>query len=165
MSVPAVEISQRERDAELVAAIRRRDQQAIERFVREVGGSLIGLCRSLTGSEHDAEDALQEALVKALTMLDSPANAESLTPWVRRIATNAAVQKVRERCRRRERPIETLLPAFHEDGHRVGPEPCWVPAEMSRLDRDEVRAKVRGGHRDASRVVSRCHHAARPCRI
>ncbi len=130
-------------DVELVAALRAGDDAAVERFVREYGASLIGLCRSLTGSEHEAQDAVQDALIRALRSLDTLERPESFSGWVKRIAANAAIQRVRDRCRRRERPIESMLPTYHQDGHRDVTGPRWDASGVSSLEREEVRRKVR----------------------
>jgi RNA polymerase sigma-70 factor (ECF subfamily) len=57
----------------------------------------------ITGSPEDAEDALQEAFLSAVTSWDSFRGAANVGTWLHRIAVNAALNCVRNR-----RPVEYL---------------------------------------------------------
>jgi RNA polymerase sigma-70 factor, ECF subfamily len=73
------------------------DAYSFESFFREHGDALYNYLRKLTGQEEDAEDLLQEALVKIashLSDLDDPTRIKS---WAFSIATNTAVDFFRRR--------------------------------------------------------------------
>jgi RNA polymerase sigma-70 factor (ECF subfamily) len=65
-------------------------------------------CRRLLGSTHDAEDAMQEALIRAWRALPSLQSRDSLRGWLYRIATNCAFD-INER-RKPTVPIESEMP-------------------------------------------------------
>jgi RNA polymerase sigma-70 factor (ECF subfamily) len=90
---------------------------------------LTGYCYRMLGSGTDAEDAVQETLVKAWRGLEDFQGRSSLRSWIYRIATNVCLDLLRGR-QRRARPmelgpprppvvasLETVLP----DGTWVGP--------------------------------------------
>src|SRR6266571_3521715 len=61
--------------------------------------------RSIVGNEHDAQDALQSAALKAFVGLAGRSPDAPLRPWLYRIASNEAISVLR---RRRARPSEEL---------------------------------------------------------
>ena len=54
-------------------------------------------CTRILRSPHDAEDALQEALLRAWRSLPQFEGRGSLRSWLYRIATNAAIDQMRQR--------------------------------------------------------------------
>jgi len=67
-------------------------------------------CYRILGSVHDAEDALQEALVRAWKGIDRFEGRGSLRSWLYSIATNTALDIARRRSRR-EFPVDMGTPA------------------------------------------------------
>src|SRR6266516_6237385 len=61
--------------------------------------------RSIVGNEHDAQDALQSAALKAFVGLAGRSSGAPLRPWLYRIASNEAITVLR---RRRARPADGL---------------------------------------------------------
>src|ERR1700758_232633 len=57
-------------------------------------------CYRMLGSVHDAEDALQEALLRAWRSLSGFEGRSSVRSWLYAIATNAALDVARQRARR-----------------------------------------------------------------
>src|ERR1700722_14318882 len=57
-------------------------------------------CYRILGSVHDAEDALQEALVRAWKGIDRFEGRSSVRSWLYSIATNTALHIARHRSRR-----------------------------------------------------------------
>jgi RNA polymerase sigma-70 factor, ECF subfamily len=84
------------------------DEQTFAELVAPYRAELEAHCRRLLGSTHDAEDAMQEALIRAWRALPSLQSRATLRAWLYRIATNCAFD-IRER-RRPTVPIETEEP-------------------------------------------------------
>ncbi|HET9070939.1 MAG TPA: sigma-70 family RNA polymerase sigma factor [Acidimicrobiales bacterium] len=121
----------------------------LEPFRRE----LTGYCYQMLGSGFEAEDAVQETLIRACRAVDGFEGRSSLRSWLYRIATNVCIDMSRQ-VQRRARPAQ-LGPASPPDVSRLGPmlpEATWVtpiadaqvglefddPAELA-VQRDSVR--------------------------
>jgi RNA polymerase sigma-70 factor (ECF subfamily) len=76
------------------------DEAAYARLVERHRAELQAHCRRMLGSAHDAEDALQEALLRAWRSLPQFEGRGSARWWLYRIATNAALDALRRRPNR-----------------------------------------------------------------
>ncbi|RSM67848.1 RNA polymerase subunit sigma-70 [Actinoplanes sp. ATCC 53533] len=83
----------------LLAAARAGDADAFGRLVGGHRAELLAHCYRMLGSLHDAEDALQESLVRAWRGLHT-FRAGALRPWLYRIATNRCLTLIEQRARR-----------------------------------------------------------------
>jgi RNA polymerase sigma-70 factor, ECF subfamily len=114
---------------------------------------LTGYCYRMLGSGFEAEDAVQETMIKALRGASGFEGRSSVRSWLYRIATNVCIDMTRQ-VQRRARPME-LGPASPPDESFLGPsrpEVPWVspiadgkvislacdPAEMA-MQRESVR--------------------------
>jgi RNA polymerase sigma-70 factor, ECF subfamily len=70
-------------------------------------------CTRILRSPHDAEDALQEALLRAWRSLPQFEGRGSLRSWLYRIATNASLDQIRHR----DQPSLATEPADHDEPH------------------------------------------------
>ena len=121
----------------------------LEPFRRE----LTGYCYRMLGSGFEAEDAVQETMLRAWRHGDSFEGRSSLRSWLYRIATNVCIDMGRQ-VQRRARPME-MGPSSPPDESLLGqmlPEATWVtpipdgriepvdgdPAEVT-LHRESVR--------------------------
>lgn len=68
--------------------------------------ALTGHCYRMLGSAVDAEDAVQETLIRAWRGLDSFDGRASLKNWLYRISTNVCLDALAARKRHRARPVE-----------------------------------------------------------
>jgi len=89
-------------DAELVARwAARQDAAAFREVALRHAAMVHGVCRRVLKNAADAEDAAQECFI-ALARRGQEAGA-FVGPWLHRVATNCALQRLRAETRRRER--------------------------------------------------------------
>ena len=86
------------------------DHEAFRRLVAPYQRELLAHCYRLLGSLEDAEDILQEALLRAWRGLASFEGRATLRAWLYKIATNVALDALRSR-RPRVMPPATAAPA------------------------------------------------------
>ena len=68
--------------------------------------ALLGHCYRMLGSVVDAEDAVQEAMLRAWKGLESFREQSSIRTWLYRIATNVCLDTISASKRQRVRPLE-----------------------------------------------------------
>jgi len=113
--------------------------------------ALVGHCYRMLGSAAEADDAVQETLVRAWRALDRFDGRSSLRTWLYRIATNVCLDAIGDRARR-ERPV-ALGPAgtVHDDlverprTHWLEPIPDAhaLPADADPAERLALRQSIR----------------------
>ena len=104
---------------------------------------LRGYCYRMLGSVFDADDAAQEALVKAWQNLDRFEGRSKLSTWLHRVVVNASLMRLRSRRRIREHSLDELLPKFLADGHQAAPAPTWSDSALTLIEQEETRSAVR----------------------
>jgi RNA polymerase sigma-70 factor, ECF subfamily len=114
-------------ERELLEAARRGDEDAFRRLLERYRTELHAHCYRMLGSVHDAEDALQEASLRAWRALARFEGRSSLRSWLYTIATNACLTAI-ERRPKRVLPIDYGPSADpHNDGLGLPPlESVWV---------------------------------------
>src|SRR5512143_2598585 len=85
---------------ELLETARKGSADAYRRLVEPHRSALQAHCYRMLGSVQDAEDALQEALVRAWRGLDRFEGRSSLRSWLYRIATNTSLDAIQRRPKR-----------------------------------------------------------------
>lgn len=98
-------------EAALLNQARSGDRDA---FSSLIGGHLETLYRlvlRITRNHEDAEDAVQDAILKAHTNLSKFQGRARFSTWISRIAINEALMKRRKHGRRKHVPLEDLTPA------------------------------------------------------
>src|ERR1700709_2453465 len=126
----------------LLAAARRGDEEAYRRLVEPLRGELQAHCYRMVGSLHDAEDALQDSLLRAWRGLPRFQGRSSLRSWLYRIATNACLNAGERRPRGAPAPPARGPPADpHDHSGRPLVDSAWVePYPDERLGLEDGRA-------------------------
>ena len=103
-------------EKELVAAIRRGDEDAFVEIVDRYHASLLRLARTFVSSKAVAEDVVQETWLAVIQGIDRFEGRSSLKTWLFRILTNRA--KTRGQREGRQIPFSSSLP---DEGPTVDP--------------------------------------------
>jgi RNA polymerase sigma-70 factor (ECF subfamily) len=87
---------------------------------------LTGYCYRMLGSSFEAEDAVQETMLRAWRSIDRFEGRAALKSWLYRIATNVCLDMLNGR-QRRARPMELTEVGNPEIGHlNTLPEVTWL---------------------------------------
>ena len=65
--------------------------------------------RAVTGDDHDADDAAQDAFLSALDRIETYDRSRPFGPWLMRIAQNAAIDLLRRRAVRHADPLDEAV--------------------------------------------------------
>jgi RNA polymerase sigma-70 factor (ECF subfamily) len=134
-------------DETAVARARAGDADAFRALVERHSRPLFRLAFRMTGNEQDAEDIVQESLLRAYRQLGKFDERASFGTWLYRIAVNCSLDLVRARKRRMEQ-VDDPFPSLASPG--PGPERMAMSGEtreriemaMSRLSVPERTAFV-----------------------
>ena len=140
-------------EEQLLSAACNGDEDAFRRLVEPYRAPLHAHCYRMLGSVHDAEDALQDALLRAWRGLCGFHGPGKVRNWLYRIATNACLDAVSRRPKR-VLPIDYGQPVGDE-GHELGEpvaESLWVepyPDEIVGLEDGYAGTAARYEQREA----------------
>jgi RNA polymerase sigma-70 factor (ECF subfamily) len=131
----------REDEHLLVTAAKAGDAAAFEELVNRYEKKIFRLTMNITRNREDAEDAMQDAFMKAYSHLDRFHEDSRFYTWLVRIAANEALMRLRKRRPNQfslDEPIESeddFVPQQIED---------WGPSPEQRFAQTELRDILRG---------------------
>jgi RNA polymerase sigma-70 factor, ECF subfamily len=138
-------------ERESLAAARAGDHEAFRRLIEPHRGALHAHAYRMLGSLHDADDVLQEALLRGWRWLDSFDGRSSLRTWLYRITTNACLDAIARRPKR-VLPID-YPPADREDRpERELADIAWLepyPDEVLAIEEGRASPEARYEQREA----------------
>jgi RNA polymerase sigma-70 factor, ECF subfamily len=137
----------------LVAAAKAGDISAFDTLVSRYERKIFRLTQNITQNREDAEDAMQEAFLKAFEHLGDFAGASRFYTWLVRIAVNQALMKLRRR-----RPNIVSLDQELDTGEDTMPREIedWGPSPADRYEQTEmgeILSKVIGDLDPSFRIV------------
>lgn len=113
-------------NAELLEAARRGNREAFSQLTERHRRELLAHCYRMLGSTRDAEDQVQETLLKAWMKLDSFEGRAPFRAWLYKIATNACLDEL---ARRPRRGLPMDFSAAADPGDELNPaipDPIWL---------------------------------------
>ncbi|HON01247.1 MAG TPA: sigma-70 family RNA polymerase sigma factor [Acidobacteriota bacterium] len=113
---------------QLVERLRSRDPEAIDELVDQYSKPLFGVILNYTKNPSDAEEILQDTLLKIIHKIDTFREESDVWPWMRRIAINNGIMWLRKHRTRNERTtsLDELLPDFSREGEFAVPVYGWT---------------------------------------
>lgn len=108
-------------DSELVARVRDGDQDAFADLLRRHHAPIHGLCLSMLGSSAEADDAAQDAFLKAYGSLSKFRGDSTFGSWLYRVAANVCLDRLRKRKREKTDSWEALVEERGDDIERLMP--------------------------------------------
>jgi RNA polymerase sigma factor (sigma-70 family) len=88
------------------------DERAFAAIFRRYHQSLFRFCLAIVGNPEDAQDALQNTMMKVLRALPGEEREIELKPWLYRIAHNESIDLLRRRRETRELDVEQVAPGY-----------------------------------------------------
>lgn len=117
---PSVESAQSIADSDALAVERTLagERDAYRILVERHSHNVFRLAYRMTGNQHDAEEVVQEAFLRAYQKLGQFAARANFGTWVYRIAANYAIDRMRQKKKEEARRVE---PVAGEDGMENDP--------------------------------------------
>jgi RNA polymerase sigma-70 factor (ECF subfamily) len=137
-------------DQGLVARAKRGDREAFGDLVVRHEGAMLAIARAYFASEADAEDAVQEAFVRAYRRLDQLAFENRFAAWVARITKNVCIDILRARTDKMSLADFASTVQFHK---RVGPVQLTPGALASKGEEADMLRAAIGSLPEAQRVI------------
>jgi RNA polymerase sigma factor (sigma-70 family) len=88
------------------------DERAFAAIFRRYHQPLYRFCLAIVGNPEDAQDALQNTMVKVLRALPGEERRIDLKPWLYRIAHNESIDLLRRRRETSELDVEQVAPGY-----------------------------------------------------
>jgi RNA polymerase sigma-70 factor (ECF subfamily) len=135
-------------DEDLVAAAKLRDHPAFAELWTRHSNTAFKMAYRITGNRDDAEDAIQDAWMKAYTHLNTFDGRAKFSTWLTRIAMNSALMILRKRRAHPETSMD-----WSADGE------TWQQWEM--VDK-KANIEEHYARKEARRRLNRAIHRLRP---
>lgn len=126
-------------DDEIVRRVLAGDANLYQLLVRRYNSRLYHITWSIVRNEHEAEDVIQDAYVRAYEHLAQFAGRSRFSTWLTRIAVHEAWRRVK-RTRKNHELGETSAPLLAPHRAADSPEQSLLTAEARRLLEDAIKA-------------------------
>ena len=126
---------------QIVEGLKALNPAVIDDFVDQYSRPLFGVILNYTRNPSDAEEILQDTLLKIIRKIETFREESDIWPWMRRIAINNGIMWLRKHRSKLERTtaLDDLLPRFSRDGEfenaiygwSVDPEEVYLNSELA----------------------------------
>ena len=126
---------------QIVEGLKALNPAVIDDFVDQYSRPLFGVILNYTRNPSDAEEILQDTLLKIIRKIETFREESDIWPWMRRIAINNGIMWLRKHRSKQERTtaLDDLLPQFSRDGEfenaiygwSVDPEEVYLNSELA----------------------------------
>ena len=122
-------------DATLARRVADSDEAALRELLRRHNQRLFRTARAILRDDAEAEDAVQEAYLKAIRAIGNFRAEAKLSTWLTRIAANEALERLRKRKRAEVLPLEAdvEIPPQDDTPQSDSPEQAAMRAEARRI--------------------------------
>ena len=131
-----------EEDAALAARVAAGDLAAFERLMRLHNRRLYRLARATLRDEADAEEALQDAYLRAFKAIDQFRDESSLATWLSRLVLNECLGRLRRQGRRSSIVQLVSTDADERVEHEFMSHPSPGATPHDHAERSEIRAML-----------------------
>jgi RNA polymerase sigma-70 factor (ECF subfamily) len=128
MLLMSIAMKVRELDQQqIVQGLKVLDAGVIDDFVDRYSRPLFGVILNYTKNPSDAEEILQDTLLKIIKKIETFREESDIWPWMRRIAINNGIMWLRKHRAKQDRTtqLDELLPKFSRDGEFDSPVYGW----------------------------------------
>lgn len=132
---------------EALSLLKQSDENALEKAIAALQQAVFAFGMRVCGQREDAEDTMQEVLVKAIPYLPKFDNSRALAKWLYTVAKNRCLMSRRKSkfASKQELSLEELMPDRQElerlsSQSDVSPEAATLRHEQGKRLRDAVRA-------------------------
>jgi len=129
-----------------IALLERKDPKALERALELLQGTVFSFSMKVCGQREDAEDTMQEVLVKALPYLPKFESPRALLVWLYRVAKNRCLMSRRKSrfAPKQDLSLEQLMPdrldlARFAQVRPVNPESLAIRSQQARRLREAIQ--------------------------
>ena len=129
-----------------VALLDKHDPQALEKALELLQGTVFSFSMKVCGQREDAEDTMQEVLVKALPYLPKFESPRALLVWLYKVAKNRCLMSRRKSkfAPQQDLSLDELMPDRHELAHLakegpVNPESLAIRSQQARRLREVIQ--------------------------
>jgi len=102
----------------------------------------------LSGQQQDAEDLVQDVVVKLYPRLEELESIDQLRPWLNRVLYRQFIDSVRRKGRQADSPLSSF--EFSDAESWIDAQPADLPDITERLDSDRMRAMLENALSDLS---------------
>lgn len=126
-------------DRVLIEKTKLGERNAFAELVELYKDKIFNYLYRLTGSREDAEDLAQETFLRAYVKIEGFDNTMRFSPWIYRIAQNAAVDMMRKR-----KPLVSLddTPFSDGDGHLSWQVACQDPGPEEQVHFQHLKSEI-----------------------
>ena len=128
-----------EQEQELVRRCQLGDGSAFAGLARRHRRTVCLTARRVLGSDEEAEDVTQEALLRAYRSIRTYGHRSTFASWIGRVAANCAISQLRAN-QREQRRLRAWASTGGDARHAASPEHCLAVSELAGSIRDRVGA-------------------------